>query len=83
MEELRITARQRSTRSSLISWYRGAVANLKLAFGYCLPHVKVGGRFVSYKSGKLNEGLPQLKSDSCAKAARQKSRFISAYRNGG
>ena len=23
----------------------------------CLPYVKVGGRFVSYKSGKLNEEL--------------------------
>ena len=34
-----------------------AVANLASLSEYCLPFVKVGGRFVSYKSGKLNEEL--------------------------
>ena len=34
-----------------------AVANLSSLSEYCLPYVKVGGRFVSYKSGKLNEEL--------------------------
>ena len=34
-----------------------AVANLRDLAEYCLPYVKVGGRFVSYKSGKLSEEL--------------------------
>ena len=34
-----------------------AVANLATLSEYCLPFVKVGGAFVSYKSGKLEEEL--------------------------
>ena len=34
-----------------------AVAPLPVLAEYLLPYVKVGGRFVSYKSGKLNEEL--------------------------
>ena len=34
-----------------------AVANLATLSEYCLPFVKVGGTFVSYKSGKLEEEL--------------------------
>ena len=34
-----------------------AVAHLRELAEYCLPYVKVGGRFVSYKSGKLSEEL--------------------------
>ncbi len=32
-----------------------AVANLATLSEYCLPYVKVGGRFVSYKSGEIDE----------------------------
>lgn len=32
-----------------------AVANLSSLSEYCLPYVKVGGRFVSYKSGDIEE----------------------------
>lgn len=32
-----------------------AVANLSTLSEYCLPYVKVGGNFVSYKSEKINE----------------------------
>ena len=32
-----------------------AVANLSSLSEYCLPYVKVGGRFVSYKSGDIGE----------------------------
>ena len=32
-----------------------AVANLSTLSEYCLPYVKVGGKFVSYKSEKINE----------------------------
>ena len=34
-----------------------AVANLATLCEYCLPYVKVGGRFVSYKSGDIEEEL--------------------------
>ena len=32
-----------------------AVANLSTLSEYCLPYVKVGGHFISYKSEKINE----------------------------
>lgn len=34
-----------------------AVANLSTLSEYCLPFVKIGGRFISYKSGKIDEEL--------------------------
>lgn len=34
-----------------------AVANLTTLVEYCLPYVKVGGEFISYKSGKIEEEL--------------------------
>lgn len=36
-----------------------AVANLATLSEYCLPFVKTGGRFVPYKSGKVEEELTQ------------------------
>lgn len=36
-----------------------AVANLATLSEYCLPYVKKGGYFVSYKSGKVQEELEQ------------------------
>ncbi len=36
-----------------------AVANLASLSEYCLPFVKVGGRFVPYKSGKIEEEIEQ------------------------
>ena len=34
-----------------------AVANLSTLSEYCLPYVKVGGKFISYKSGKITEEI--------------------------
>lgn len=34
-----------------------AVANLSTLSEYCLPYVKIGGRFISYKSDKINMEL--------------------------
>lgn len=34
-----------------------AVANIATLSEYCLPYVKVGGSFISYKSGKIEEEL--------------------------
>lgn len=36
-----------------------AVANLAVLAEYCLPYVKQGGCFISYKSGKIEEELKQ------------------------
>ena len=38
-----------------------AVANLSSLSEYCLPFVKGGGKFISYKSGKIEEELVQAK----------------------
>lgn len=38
-----------------------AVANMTTLSEYCLPFVKVGGKFISYKSEKLTEELEQAK----------------------
>lgn len=38
-----------------------AVANLSTLSEYCIPFVKVGGRFIPYKSGKIEEELIQGK----------------------
>ena len=39
-----------------------AVANLASLSEYCLPFVKVGGYFISYKSGKIEEELENSKA---------------------
>ena len=39
-----------------------AVANLSTLSEYCLPYVKVGGKFVSYKSEKIAEELEEAAS---------------------
>ena len=36
-----------------------AVANLRSLSEYCLPFVKVGGRFISYKSGNVDEEISE------------------------
>lgn len=38
-----------------------AVAHLSTLSEYCMPFVKIGGSFVSYKSGKLEEELTEAK----------------------
>lgn len=39
-----------------------AVANLSTLSEYCLPYVKVGGKFISYKSEKMEEELMKAKN---------------------
>lgn len=38
-----------------------AVANLSSLFEYCLPFVRIGGSFISYKSGEIEEELAAAK----------------------
>lgn len=38
-----------------------AVANLSTLSEYCLPYVKVGGLFIPYKSGEIDEEMEQSK----------------------
>lgn len=38
-----------------------AVANLSILSEYCMPYVKIGGAFIPYKSGKIEEELNQAK----------------------
>lgn len=73
-------ARQKDYREQFDLVVSRAVANLSSLSEYCLPYVKVGGRFVSYKSGKLNEELAAAQKRFMCSAARQKSRFISSLR---
>jgi len=39
-----------------------AVANLSTLSEYCLPFVKIGGQFISYKSEKIEEEMKQAKN---------------------
>ena len=39
-----------------------AVANLSTLSEYCLPFVKIGGQFISYKSGEMEEEVAASKS---------------------
>ena len=39
-----------------------AVANLSTLSEYCLPFVKIGGQFISYKSGEIDEEVAASKS---------------------
>jgi 16S rRNA (guanine527-N7)-methyltransferase len=39
-----------------------AVANMSTLSEYCLPFVKIGGEFISYKSEKINEEMIAAKN---------------------
>lgn len=52
-------ARQKDYRESFDFCVSRAVANLSTLSEYCLPFVKEGGCFISYKSGKIEEELSQ------------------------
>lgn len=48
-------ARQKEYREQFDLVVSRAVANLSTLSEYCLPYVKVNGRFLAYKSGKIDE----------------------------
>ena len=55
-------AREKSQRQQYDLCVSRAVANLSTLSEYCLPFVKIGGKFVSYKSGDCNEEVTNSKS---------------------
>lgn len=52
-------AKEKKFRESFDLCVSRAVANLSTLSEYCLPFVKVGGQFISYKSEKIAEELKQ------------------------
>ncbi len=50
-------ARQEKFRERFDLCVSRAVANLSVLCEYCLPYVKIGGKFISYKSEKIMEEL--------------------------
>ena len=55
-------ARQADYREQFDLCVSRAVANLSTLSQYCLPYVKVGGFFVSYKSGDIVDELSRCKN---------------------
>lgn len=54
-------AKQKEYREQFDLCVSRAVANLATLNEYCLPYIRVGGIFVSYKSGEVDEELSQAK----------------------
>ena len=61
MEEQKMRRKKQNTANNLICSVSRAVANLASLTEYCLPFVKVGGKFVSYKSVSVDEEIAQSK----------------------
>jgi len=55
-------ARDKKYRESYDLSVSRAVANLSTLSEYCLPFVKIGGQFISYKSGEIDEEVTASKS---------------------
>lgn len=53
--------RNKSYREQFDLCISRAVANLSSLSEYCIPFVKEGGRFISYKSGEIDEEVEQAK----------------------
>ena len=54
-------ARDKTYRASYDIAVSRAVANLSTLSEYCLPYVKIGGEFIPYKSGEIEEELQDAK----------------------
>ncbi len=55
-------AKEGSLRESFDIAVSRAVANMSTLSEYCLPYVKVGGKFIAYKSEKASDELSKAKS---------------------
>lgn len=54
-------AKQQEYRENFDLCVSRAVANLSTLSEYCLPYVKIGGMFIPYKSGEIDEEVNQSK----------------------
>lgn len=54
-------AKQKEYRENFDLCVSRAVANLSTLSEYCIPYVKTGGNFISYKSGKIDEEAANAK----------------------
>lgn len=54
-------AKQKEYRENFDYCVSRAVANMSTLSEYCMPYVKVGGCFIPYKSGKIDEELENAK----------------------
>lgn len=61
MEEQKMFAKPGQKREQYDLCVSRAVANLASLSEYCLPYVKIGGEFISYKSGEIEEELSDAK----------------------
>ena len=57
-------ARDKKYRENFDLSVSRAVANLSTLQEYCIPFVKIGGHFISYKSGEIEEEL-QMSENAC------------------
>ena len=55
-------ARDKNYREAYDLSVSRAVANLSTLSEYCLPFVKLGGQFISYKSGEIDQEVAESKS---------------------
>ena len=55
-------AKQENFRESYDLCVSRAVANLSTLSEYCLPFVRIGGKFISYKSGEIEEEQKNAKN---------------------
>ena len=55
-------ARKPESREQFDDCVSRAVANLTTLSEYCIPYVKQGGSFISYKSGKVKEEIKEVKT---------------------
>ena len=55
-------AKQTQSREQFDLCVSRAVANLTTLSEYCVPYIKVGGMFVPYKSGEIDEEVTQAKN---------------------
>ena len=53
-------ARKENYREQFELCVSRAVANLSTLAEYCLPYVKIGGVFISYKSGNVDEEVSEF-----------------------
>ena len=63
MEEQKILQKPGQKREQYDLCVSRAVANLASLSEYCLPYVKIGGEFISYKSGRNRRRIVRMRRE--------------------